>query len=95
MGYRWPMDDEDHLMRVRLPPDVMQSLRAAVKESGRSLNGEILVRLRQSLEASTIPERLDALEKEVFDSEMSNERLFSLIARLEDKLAEAVVGWRR
>lgn len=88
MGYRWPVDVEDHLMRVRLPPDVMQSLRAAVKESGRSLNGEILVRLRQSLETSPIEERLAALEALVLSDETGNDALWHKI----DKEASRLEG---
>ena len=55
---------------LRMPPELRQELENAAKNTGRSLNAEILVRLQQSLETSEgrkptlkdILERLEQLE---------------------------------
>jgi len=67
------MDHDDHQMRVRLPLDVMQALREATKESGRSLNAEILMRLRRSFKGSPDTEGLETRIKEM-EAEMTRVR---------------------
>lgn len=84
------MDDDDHMMRVRLPADMMQALRAAIKVSGRSINGEILVRLRQSLETSPIEDRVSALEALVFSDETGNEALWTKVDRETSRLEDLI-----
>lgn len=43
------MSREDPQMKIRLPADLKDQIEAAAKESGRSMNAEIVARLQESL----------------------------------------------
>lgn len=46
---------KDPMLSSRFPPDVMKALRAAAQKNGRSVNSELIWRVRQTMaaEAST------------------------------------------
>ena len=53
-------------MKLRLPPDLRQKVEAAAKAKDRSLNGEIVARLKASFDGPSEPEkRIEILEAEL------------------------------
>lgn len=48
MVYHPPMSREDPQMKIRLPADLKEEIEAAAKQSGRSMNAEIVARLEGS-----------------------------------------------
>ncbi|MBB2775722.1 UNVERIFIED_ORG: hypothetical protein HNP28_001010 [Comamonas terrigena] len=46
------MSREDPQMKIRLPADLKDQIEAAAKDSGRSMNAEIVARLEESLKHS-------------------------------------------
>lgn len=49
------MSREDPQMKIRLPADLKDQIEAAAKDSGRSMNAEIVVRLQDSFAGAAIP----------------------------------------
>lgn len=50
--YHAPMSREDPQMKIRLPADLKDQIDAAAKQSGRSMNAEIVARLENSFGTS-------------------------------------------
>lgn len=76
-------DDDDKYVRItfRMPRDLHAKLTLAADERSHSMNAEIVARLEASF--SEISERLNALEKEVFDRTRGNEVLDGRVDVLE------------
>lgn len=56
------MSREDPQMKIRLPADLKDQIEAAAKDSGRSMNAEIVARLEQSFGIKPDVSRLHPLE---------------------------------
>lgn len=72
MVYHPPMSREDPQMKIRLPADLKEEIEAAAKQSGRSMNAEIVARLEASFapaQAKADADQLDILE--VRDAQLS------------------------
>lgn len=57
---------KDPMLSSRFPPDVMKFLRTSAQKNGRSLNSELIWRVRQAmaLEAETNPQNPTAVSAE-------------------------------
>ena len=85
MGHYVPMSGRiDPLFKLRLPSHLRQRLESEAATARRSLTSEILNRLEVSF--SDTVERLNALEKEVFDGDRGNEGLLARIKAIEAQL---------
>lgn len=51
------MSREDPQMKIRLPVDLKEQVELAAAEAGRSLNAEIVERLRRTFARSIVPEQ--------------------------------------
>ncbi|WP_160119630.1 Arc family DNA-binding protein [Rhodovarius lipocyclicus] len=87
------MADDDEMVRFsqRLPKKLYEQLTAAAKESGRSINGEVVARLEGSFDDTK--ERLLRLESVVFDETYKGglkglvDHVFDELIKLEDRVA--------
>lgn len=79
-------DDRVVRTQIRYPDDLYWALRKAVRHSGRSLNGEVVFRLRQSLALD--PELAPAPKDEQEALSQSLERLFFKVQAFSDELGE-------
>lgn len=80
MVYHQNMSREDPQMKIRLPADLKDQIEAASKQSGRSMNAEIVARLEQSFKQGE--EEFD----HAFRSAVLEDELKSLEARLGKKI---------
>lgn len=79
-------DDDQKFQRfnLRLPRAAFEQIVQAAGTSGRSMNAEIVIRLKGSFEALT--ERVGKLETEVFDGDRGNDELLGRLRNLERDL---------
>lgn len=85
-----PMERSDPFFKLRLPEHLRERLEKEADSGRRSLTAEILQRLEMSF--SDIGERLNALEKEVFDGNRGNENLESDVRILRREMEELSHG---
>lgn len=96
--YIVPMTRNDPFFKLRLPEDLRNRLEKHAKQNHRSLTAEILARVDETF--SDTNERLEKLEKAVFDGKMGNENLLKGVNSLLDiidtlqELVKANTEWR-
>lgn len=78
MVYHLPMSREDPQMKIRLPADLKDQIEAAAKDSGRSMNAEIVARLEGSFSESSDTEMVHKLVDQLDRQELTISTLTKL-----------------
>jgi predicted DNA-binding protein len=84
-----PSDQADRFL-LRLPPGMRERIAEIAKESGRSMNAEIIARLERSLEADSDFELMKDLVAEHENRLEEIEKAFKRLGRNVDIVAERV-----
>lgn len=86
MVYHLRMSREDPQMKIRLPADLKEQIEAASKNSGRSMNAEIVARLQHSF---SLPDLSGKTRRLTETGEIVERDIVQVIADLQDLLAKA------
>ncbi|HDO0920071.1 TPA: Arc family DNA-binding protein [Aeromonas salmonicida] len=93
------MSREHQQMRVRLPPELRDSLEQMAKKNGRSMNAEIVYRLQRTFDEDTwsidgiqsqsqvlsdTPRQYQRKQKYSIQSDMPDEAMQELMARIQE-----------
>ncbi|MFQ1995695.1 Arc family DNA-binding protein [Aeromonas veronii] len=83
------MSREHQQMRVRLPPELRDSLEQMAKKNGRSMNAEIVYRLQRTFDEAaqptdSAPRQYQRKQKYTIQSDMPDEAMQELMARIQE-----------
>ncbi len=87
------MSNPDPIFKLRLPAFLREKLEKEAAAGRRTLTAEILSRLEMSF--SDASERLNLLEREVFEGDRRNRSLLERIERIESTLPDDIPYDRR
>lgn len=83
------MSREHQQMRVRLPPELKDSLEQMAKKNGRSMNAEIVYRLQRTFDeeaapTDSTPRQYQRKQKYTIQSDMPDEAMQELMVRIQE-----------
>jgi len=86
------MSREDHQMKIRIPADMKEKLEAAANSNKRSMNAEVILRLRQTLSVDEGLKNAEKFMNELADSYPEGHRLADYKTATADPKARASIA---